>query len=72
MSDAVIAVGRDCVCGCPLVLRAGVERCSVYGEHRDEREACPSELVDHVGNVVGMRNRRAPGARLVTLCMEAS
>lgn len=34
MSDAVIAVGRDCPCGHPLVVRDGVEACSVYGAHR--------------------------------------
>ena len=49
----LIAVGRNCPCGFPLVWRGGQRWCAVYGAH-----PAPSEPVT-------FRNRHAPGARLV-------
>lgn len=45
MSDNLLPVGRDCPCGHPLVLRDGVETCSVYGSHRAPIEAPGARLV---------------------------
>lgn len=33
MIDALLPVGRDCDCGCPLVWRQGQQWCSVWGSH---------------------------------------
>jgi hypothetical protein len=55
-ADALLPVGRDCDCGCPLVWRHGKQWCAVYGSH-------PAQ--------VHYRFPDAPGARLIELCMAA-
>jgi hypothetical protein len=53
MTDAVLAVGRDCDCGMPMIWRDGAQRCAVYGSH-----PAPADPVH-------FRDHGAPGARLV-------
>lgn len=55
--EPVLAVGRDCECGHPLVWMRGVQRCAVWGTHPAPDAA------------VHFRNLRAPGAALVALSM---
>ena len=55
--DSLIAVGRDCGCGHPLIWMRGQQRCAVYGTH-----PAPDAIVY-------FRNLNAPGAELVDLCM---
>lgn len=52
----IVAVGKDCDCGHPMIWTRGQQRCAVYGLH-----AAP----------VAWRNRDAPFSGLVDLCMEA-
>lgn len=53
MIDAVLAVGKDCDCGHPLIWRERVQVCAVYGHHPD------------LGDRVSFRDQTAAGARLV-------
>lgn len=70
MIDALLPVGRDCDCGHPLVWRSGQQVCAVYGRHPAEPEhAAFSD--SSAGTRVHYRNRNAPGARLVALCLDA-
>ena len=55
-AEALLPVGRDCECGCPLVWRQGHQWCAVYGSH-------PTEI---------MQDRSAPGAELISLCMNTN
>lgn len=54
-TEALIAVGRDCDCGHPLVWMRGQQRCAVYGSH-------PAPI-----DPVYFRNLHAPGAELVNM-----
>jgi hypothetical protein len=70
VSDAILPVGRDCVCGYPMIWRAGAQICAVYGTH-------PASI-DHSmftdapeGNPIHFRNYAAAGASLVDACLAA-
>jgi hypothetical protein len=50
---ALLPVGRDCDCGCPLVWYLDAQVCSVYGTHPPlvtyrDRDAFASALVDEM------------------------
>lgn len=68
MSDAIIPVGRDCDCGCPMIWRAGLERCAVYGTHPLDRATFTDAPA---GNPMHFRNYAAPGASLIDACLAA-
>lgn len=70
MSDAIIPVGRDCDCGCPMIWRAGAQICAVYGTHPAPIER--SRFTDAPeGNPIHFRNYAAPGASLIDACLAA-
>jgi hypothetical protein len=56
-ADPLVAVGKDCDCGHPLVWMRGQQRCAVYGSH-----PAPAERIT-------FRNLQAPGASLIDLSL---
>ena len=71
MIDDLVAVGRDCDCGHPMIWRAGAQVCAVYGRHAPAPDLAAFSDTLEPGRIVHYRNRNAPGARLVALCMDA-
>ena len=67
MIDALVAVGRDCDCGHPLVWRDGIKVCAVYGLHtpRDPGEllrdtnAYAAALIDELVEMTPYRGKKA-------------
>ncbi len=59
-AQALVATGKDCDCGHPLVWRYNEPWCSVYGSHpvvpgRADREAPGAELVRLVTSYTHLR-----------------
>ena len=59
MTDGVVAVGKDCDCGNPLIWRNDEQYCAVYGTHPPD------------GETLHFRDHAAAASALIEACMAA-
>jgi hypothetical protein len=70
IADPLVAVGKNCDCGHPLVWVRGQQRCAVYGSHPAHGDTAAFHRPP--GRPIGFRNHNAPGAPLIDLSLALS